>query len=108
MRYYRFHVGLTALAELLEELKYTLRPMGETYDPEHKKFRSVPPNGEYRGEAPYLKYKAARIYVNVDPMRVAYIRKLTYHEQSNTNVEKLIGRGPLEDELRTFRVKHLL
>lgn len=109
-RFLDFHVDVSELADLLEELEpqgYAMRSFGEVYDPETKRSRAVPELGEYRGEKPYTQRRAMYIYVNIDPKRVAGIRSLCTTLPPNTGLDKLSGLLPLEDELRSFLVKHI-
>lgn len=105
-----FHIGLSALAERFEELSengYTLRPFGEDYDPELKTYRVVPELGEYRGEQPYAKREAIYIYINIDPKRVVAIRRLSTTLPANTQQSKLKELELIQDELRSFLIRHL-
>jgi hypothetical protein len=107
----QIHVGISALAELFEELGshgYTLRPFGEDYDPDQKTSRAVPELGEYRGEKPYAKREAMYIYINIDPKRIADIRKLSTTLPLNTRPIKLLELSTLQDELRSFIVHHMV
>ncbi len=109
-RNFQFHVGLTALAELFEELEpngYTMRPMGEDYDPDTKTARAVLELGDSRDEQPYDKRQAMYIYINVEPTRVTSIRRLNTTLPPSTNPDKLMDLVTIQEELRSFLVKDL-